>query len=235
MVLRKYMKVGNNIDISGPSTNLIFTIQLCAHLSSFMHYICLCICLVLCVTCNNETPKILSGWQVFCYYTCNLPLSLFIPLSPRLQSWKFGSWLLAAQHQSQQAGVGAAGLLTLACLLQSGISQPLLDSNETYGKGSGRGFFLLNTKPEKVKLFRGGKDALPEWPSVSWPQCWTARSLELCWNYCAMGCNGQHASGSCEGWGEEADLRPDKHRFLFFFPWSFYMQSLCSRPLFRHI
>lgn len=218
MLLRKYMQVGNNIDILGPSTNLTFTIQLCAHLSLFTYYVCLCICLVLRVTCDNDTPKILSGWQVFCYYTSDLPLSLLIPLSPRLQSWKSGSWLLATQHQSQEAAVGAAGLLTLAGLLKRGISQPLLGSNETYGKGSGKGFFLLNTKPEKAKLFRGGKDAPPEWLPVSRPRCWTARSPELRWDYCAVGRDSQRASGSCEGWGEEADLRPDKHRFLFFFP-----------------
>lgn len=58
--------------------------------------------------------------------------------------------------------MGAAGLLTLARLLKSGISQPHVDSNDTYGKGSGRGFFLSNTRSEKVKLFRGGKDALFE-------------------------------------------------------------------------
>lgn len=183
-----------------------------------MYYISLCIWLALCVTCNNETPKIPSGWQVFCYYTSNLPLSLFIPLSPRLQRWKFDSWLLATQHQSQEAGVGAAGLLMLACLLKSGISQPLLESKETYRKGSGRGFFLLNRKPEKVKFFRGGKDASPKWPSLSQPRCWTTRSLELLWDYCATGHDGQCASGSREGWGKEADLCPDKHRFLFFFP-----------------
>lgn len=169
-------------------------------------------------------------YSVFCYCTSNLHLSLLIPLSPRLQSWKFGSWLLATQHQSHEAAVGAAGLLTLGHLLRSSISQPLLDSNETCGKGSGRGFFLSKTKPEKFKHFRGGKASPLEWPCVSCPRCWTTGWPELCWDYWALGCDIQHASCSLMGGEKKQTSILTNSGSSFLFP----LVSTCSHSAAGH-
>lgn len=109
--------------------------------------------------------------------------------------------------------MGVAGLLTKACLLKSGISQPLLGSNEIYAEGSGRGCLLLNTKPARVKLFRRGQDISPRLavrflapgPLVHWSRAGIAELQD----------NAQGADGSWEEWAGEADLHSDKHGNLF--------------------
>lgn len=108
--------------------------------------------------------------------------------------------------------MGVAGLLTKACLLKSGISQPLLDSNEIYAEGSGRGC-LLNTKPARVKLFRRGQGISPRLavrflapgPLVHRSRAGIAELQD----------NAQGADGSWEESAGEADLHSDKHRNLF--------------------
>lgn len=65
---------------------------------------------------------------------------------------ELSTWLPAAQQQSHEAAVGAAGL-------EKATSQP--GSNETYGTASGRGSFLLNVMPDNAKLFSSSKEAPP--------------------------------------------------------------------------
>lgn len=118
--------------------------------------------------------------------------------------------------------MGAAGLLTRARLLKSGIGQPLLDSNEIHVKGSGRGFFLLNTKPARVKLFRGGQDIPPKLTVCRLASELDRSPTEPCWDHCAAGHDAQCAHGSCEGCGGEADLHSDKQTQVpLFFPLPF--------------
>lgn len=168
------------------------------------------------------------GWQVFCYYTSGLPPSPFIPLSPRLQRWQFGPWLLPTQHQSQDAAVGAAGLLTGACLLKSGISQTLLHNNEIHEEGSGRGFFLLNTKPARVKLFRRGQDMHPELAVHLLDRLLTGAMLGSLWN--AMLSVLRAAQRDVE---EKESSVWQTQVTLFFSPWSFHVQPLCSKSFFN--
>lgn len=176
-----------------------------------------------------------SGMKVFCYHTSDLPPSLFIPLSPRLQSWKSGPWFLPTQHQSQDAAVGAAGLLTRACLLKSGIGQPLPDSNEIHVKGSGRGFFLLNTKPSRAKLFRGGQDIPPKLTV-----CLLASELDRSPTGAVLGslrCGTRCSVCSWQLWGMLRRSRPPlwETQVPLFFSCSFHVQSLCSKPFFEHM
>lgn len=211
MVIVKYMQVGKNISILDLSTNLTTIIQLCNHVSLFMHYKYLCICLVICVRRNNETSKILFSWQVFCDHFSSLPPPLFMPLSPMLQSWR----RFPTPGYSAAVTRGCCGCCRAPCMLAGECYQPwnLGDSlRERFPS------LFLNRKLEK---------ALQRWTIWPSPSPSAYRS-----------CAGLTAPRDVKvGMAVAAARDGEKKQALvntssLFCPLGLHVQSFCSRPLF---